>query len=309
MIEVNKIKKTYNSNIVLDNISFKLSSGEVVGLLGPNGAGKTTTMRIISGFISPDSGDVLVEGRSVSKDAVLVQSDIGYLPENNPLYKDFLVKDMLETSSALKGLSKKDMSENIKFAVNAVSIGDVYYKPVKELSKGYKQRVGIAMALLSKPKLLILDEPTEGLDPNQRAEIRTLIKKLSKDQAILLSTHVMQEVETMCDRVVVINKGKIVADSKTSELKSKFRSFGALIVSIEGTGMVEKIKSLKQVREVQELSKTSNIVTIKVALKGTDKIQPELSRLSKENNWTIWKLVEESQGLEELFHEITMEEK
>jgi len=309
MIEVNKIKKTYNTNIVLDNISFKLNSGEVVGLLGPNGAGKTTTMRIISGFISPDSGDVLVEGKSVSKDAVLVQLDIGYLPENNPLYKDFLVKDMLETSSLLKGLTGKEKEENIKFAVKAVNIGDVYYKPVKELSKGYKQRVGIAMALLSKPKLLILDEPTEGLDPNQRAEIRTLIKKLSKDQAILLSTHVMQEVETMCDRVVVINKGKIVADSKTSELKSKFKVLGALTASIEGSDIVEKIKSLKQVQEVQELSKFSNTVSIKIVLKGTDKIQPELSRLARENNWTIWKLIEESQGLEELFHEITTEEK
>ncbi len=305
MIEVTKLKKSYNSNIVLDNISFKLNSGEVVGLLGPNGAGKTTTMRIISGYISADSGDVQIDGNSVTKNAVLVQKDIGYLPENNPMYKDFLVKDILEISSDLKGLTNKQKKENIEFAVKSVNISDVYYRPIKELSKGYKQRVGIAMALLSRPKLLILDEPTEGLDPNQRAEIRTLIRKLSKDQAILLSTHVMQEVETMCDRVVVINKGKIVADSKTSELKSKFKVSGVVAVEIEGKDIKEKLLSSKAFSSVENIDNKNNRFSARLFVNSDHKAQPEISRLARENNWVIWKILEESQGLEELFHEIT----
>ena len=193
MLTVQRLTKSFGSTKAVDDLSFSIAAGEIVGFLGPNGAGKTTTMRLIAGYLSPDSGKILIDNKPVGEEGSDARRHIGYLPENNPLYRDMLVSEFLTLSADLKGIPSEKRAEAFDFAVRAVDIGDVYYRPVGELSKGYKQRVGMAVALLHRPSILILDEPTEGLDPNQRTEIRTLIKSLAKDRTILLSTHVMQE--------------------------------------------------------------------------------------------------------------------
>jgi ABC-2 type transport system ATP-binding protein len=212
MIRVQNVSKAFGSVQAVSGLSFDVDQGEIVGLLGPNGAGKSTTMRMMTGYLSPDSGDVLLDDVSVVTNPIMVQQQIGYLPENNPLYPDMLVSDLLSYSAQLKNISPETKEEAIDFAVKSVSIEDVYYRPIRELSKGYKQRVGLSVALLHKPKILILDEPSEGLDPNQRTEIRSLITSLAKHHTIIMSTHVMQEVEAVCNRMVIISNGTLVAD-------------------------------------------------------------------------------------------------
>lgn len=218
MIKIDQIVKTYGDIVAVDHISTEIKTGEVVGLIGPNGAGKSTTMKIITGFLTPDSGEVLIDNISVNENPIYTKSIIGYMPENNPLYKDSQVKDIIKLSLKLHNIPKAQWEDSIDYAVNSTGIGEVYYRDVNTLSKGYKQRVGLAQVLVHNPKILILDEPTEGLDPNQRFEIRNLIKTLGKDKTIIVSTHVMQEVEAMCSRVILINRGRIVIDEGAEKL-------------------------------------------------------------------------------------------
>ena len=195
MIELKNVTKEFDGKIAVDNISLKINKGEILGFLGPNGAGKTTTMRVITGFLVPDKGEVLIEGENMYNNPVKYKSLIGYMPENNPLYKDMLVKDSLNFIMDLHKIEKSKRKEKLDEVVKSTGIQSVYYKPISELSKGYKQRVGIAQVLIQDPEILILDEPTEGLDPNQRVEIRDLIKRMGKERTVIISTHVMQEVE------------------------------------------------------------------------------------------------------------------
>lgn len=244
MIKINQIVKTYGNIIALDHISTEIGTGEVVGLIGPNGAGKSTTMKIITGFLVPDHGDVFIDGINVNIDPVSCKKIIGYMPENNPLYKDSQVKDVIGLSLKLHNVPKHLWHERIDFVVEKIGISQVYYREINTLSKGFKQRVGLASVLVHNPKILILDEPTEGLDPNQRFEIRNLIKTLGKDKTIIVSTHVMQEIEAMCSRVILINKGRIALDKlsenlfddlkkKDSSLEQLFREKTGKVVNLE----------------------------------------------------------------------------
>ena len=307
MISVNEISKSFGTFKALDKLSFSVGEGEVVGLLGPNGAGKTTSMRIMSGFLSPDSGEVLIDGLSVLEDPISAQTKIGYLPENNPQYKDMLVSEILNFSAELKNISKKDLGEAVDFSVKAVNIEDVYYKPVKELSKGYKQRVGLAIALLHQPKILIMDEPTEGLDPNQRVEIRSLIKRLSADRTIIVSTHVMQEVEALCSRMIIINKGVKVADGSVAELKHGSIGDRIYRVDIEGADVrrqLERVSAFKKLifDEVSEKRVEGTIVS-----SPDSPVQPVISQLAAQNGWIIWELSQEKLQLEDVFKNLTRE--
>jgi len=218
-VKVENLTKLYGENKAVDDISFNINSGEVVGFLGPNGAGKSTTMKIITGCIASDSGEVLINGVNIKDDMNALKKTIGYLPENNPLYLNMYVKEYLEYSAQMY-LPKISVRKAVDKAVEAVGLGEHQFKKIGELSKGYKQRTGIARAMVHNPSILILDEPTTGLDPNQIVEIRNLIKELGKEKTVILSTHIMQEAEAVCDRAVIINKGKIVADDTLKNLKA-----------------------------------------------------------------------------------------
>lgn len=306
MISLQNVSKSFGSTKAVDDLTFTVEKGEIVGFLGPNGAGKTTTMRMMTGYITPDSGTIAVDGVSLLTNPIEIQSSIGYLPENNPLYKDMLVNEQLDFSSQLKGLSGTEKSEAIDFAVTSVSIEDVYYRPIKELSKGYKQRVGIAMALLKKPKILIMDEPSEGLDPNQRTEIRSLIKTLAQDHTIIMSTHVMQEAEAVCNRMLIITKGKIIADGTSKELIRKVTGGDRnLSLEIEGKEIERGIRSIKGIENAQFKKGRDGKMSITLKVSKGKKIQPEISSLASKHKWIIWKLTEEEQQMEDVFHVIT----
>jgi len=216
-LSVKNITKQYKKQIAVDDISFEIKSGEIVGFLGPNGAGKSTTMKIISCFIPPTKGTVTVCGFDVSNDDLKVKKKVGYLPESNPLYYDMYVIEFLSFIASLHKINNK--KERIKEMIEMVGLQNEQHKKIGTLSKGYKQRVGLAQAMIHDPEVLILDEPTSGLDPNQIIEIRELIKNFGKDKTVLLSTHIMQEVESMCDRVIIINEGKLVADDSVESIK------------------------------------------------------------------------------------------
>ena len=305
MISVNSISKNFGKLKAVDDLTFDVNEGEIVGLLGPNGAGKSTTMRVMSGFLSPDKGDVIVDGFSVTKSPVEVKKMLGYLPENNPLYKDMLVSDLLDYSAKIKGVTLAQKQEMMDFVVNSVNIAEVYYRPISELSKGFKQRVGIALALLNRPKVLIMDEPTEGLDPNQRAEIRKLIKDLSKEHTIIISTHVMQEVEALCTRMVIINAGKKVLDGNVNELINNVKDERIISVKLEGIDAGKKLSNLKGVKKVEQKDSADNTYEATIYVDKNIQLQPDISRLARENQWVIWELKEEVQLLEDLFKKLT----
>jgi len=307
MVSVDKISKAFGDNIAVDNLSFTIKEGEIVGLLGPNGAGKTTTMRILSGFLSPDEGDAFIDDISVVQDPVKAQEMIGYLPENNPLYKDMLVSELLNFSLDLKKLQGERRHKALDFAVKAVNIQDVYYRPINELSKGFKQRIGIATALLHKPKILIMDEPTEGLDPNQRTEIRALIKKLAKDHTIIISTHVMQEVEAICSRMIVINKGKKVADGSVDELSRGAKNEILIHAEIEGKKIKETLQEVKKIKKLHIEKLKGDRIAAQIVTDNKYAVQPDLAKFAKTHDWIIWQLKEQKMDLEDVFKQLTKE--
>ncbi len=218
MLKVKNVSKNFGGVEAVKDLSFELEKGDIAGLLGPNGAGKTTTMRMITSYYFPSEGEITIEDKDTQLDTLETQSLIGYLPENNPLYLDMLVVDFLTMSAKLQGVDNKNIEERIKKIAKEVGITNRLLSPIAELSKGYKQRVGLAAAMIHDPKLLILDEPTEGLDPNQREDIRKLIIEMSKDKVILISTHVMQEVDAMCNKVIVINNGQLVTQGSPKKM-------------------------------------------------------------------------------------------
>ena len=234
-IEVDNITKAFGPTVAVDQVSFNVRKGEVVGFLGPNGSGKTTTMRLLTSFYTPDSGRILIEGIDNQEHDVATREKIGYLPENNPVYGDMLVHEALSFVAELRGLTGARKKQNIEQAVQETGIQEIYYRPLNQCSKGFKQRAGLAQAILHRPDIPIMDEPTEGLDPNQRVPIRELIRSMGDTRTVLLSTHVLQEVEETCDRLLIISKGRIVAQGTVDELQTQSRGRGRFVnVEIEG---------------------------------------------------------------------------
>ena len=218
------MKKVYGTQVAVNGITFSVNTGEIVGFLGPNGAGKSTTMKIITGFICATEGSVRIHGQPFGPDSVALKSHIGYLPENNPLYPDMYVSEYLHFAGSLSRLRGESLKNRVKEVIEQVGLSPEKHKKIEQLSKGYRQRVGLAQALIHDPDILILDEPTTGLDPNQLTEIRTLIKEIAKNKTIILSTHIMQEAEALCHRAIIIKKGNLVADAPMDELKSRNQS-------------------------------------------------------------------------------------
>lgn len=299
-IEVQKLSKKYQEQLAINEISFKVNSGEIVGFLGPNGAGKSTTMKIISCFIKPTSGDVLVDGVSIHKDELSVKSKIGYLPEHNPLYEDMYVRE------SILFIAQMHKIKNIKVAVQGVieKVGLVKeaHKKIGQLSKGYKQRVGIAQAIVHDPKVLILDEPTSGLDPNQLEDIRALIKELGKNKTVILSTHIMQEVESICDRIVVIKNGSIVADRNLEQNSNTLNNIKEQIVSVEFENEIS-INQLKKDLPKIKIEKNENKFLF--YYDGNEDLRKLISSFAQKNEILILEIQKHSDKLEDLFKKLT----
>lgn len=257
MIEVKNITKKYGSTIAVNNISFKIEEGEIIGLLGPNGAGKSTTMNIITGFIEPTEGEVFIDDINMLKNPKKAKREIGYMPEGVPLYSDLTVKEFVTYMAGIKKVDKKVLKEKVNRVIEQTGLKDVQHKLTRNLSRGYKQRVSMAGALVGEPKVLILDEPTVGLDPKQITEIRSLIKMLGKDHTVILSSHILSEVSQICDKVIIINKGKLIAIDTPSNLEEKTQNDNSIYVTVEDTenkmkNIIEKINGAKDVKFVQE---------------------------------------------------------
>ena len=302
-IKVEGITKLYGEQKALNNVSFSVPKGQVVGFLGPNGAGKSTMMKIITGFIQPTSGNVTINGVSINSNSKDTRFDIGYMPENNPIYSDMYVKEYLEFVAKIYKLGRYSY-KRVKELVELTGIGTEQNKRIGELSKGYRQRIGLAQALLNRPSVLILDEPTSGLDPNQIVEIRKIIADVGKEKTVLLSTHIMQEVEAICSNVIILNKGEIVADGLTSSIMLA-NSAGLQVVTVE---ILEPItaKDLMQIEGVSEVEQSSlNETTwIVKSLKEND-IRPAIFNFCSNNNLTLVTLFKKTMQMEDVFQTVT----
>jgi len=301
MIKVKNLTKKFNDLEVLKELNFEIGDNEIVGLLGPNGAGKTTTMRILTGFLPFEKGEIEIFDKNINnqKHALEIKKQIGYLPENNPLYSEMLVYEYLRIICELKKISNK--KQEIKKVVEKAGITSVYYRPISELSKGFKQRVGLAASILGNPKILILDEPTEGLDPNQRVDIKNLIKNLGKDKTVIISSHILSEVENTCDRIIIINNGQIVKDDKTINILNINKNI--LNLELEGQDIEDKIYNLINKNNIININKINNKLKLKIKLEKD--IRPELSQLICENNWIVWEVKVQENKLEDVFREVT----
>ncbi len=293
------IIKVYGTQIVLDNVSFTIGKGEVVGLLGPNGAGKSTLMKILTGYIPPTSGTASIYGHDVLSESEEIKKIVGYLPEHNPLYLEMYIKEYLEFIAGIHKLGKATRNR-VREMIEITGLGPEQNKKIGTLSKGYRQRVGLAQALIHNPEVLILDEPTSGLDPNQLVEIRELIKGIGKEKTVILSTHIMQEVEAVCSRAIIINLGKIVADGTTAVL-SEAQSHDMVTVEFETVTSEKLLLSIQGVAKATKINEFS----WKLEAKPGEDIRPRINKFAVENNLTLLSLHREEHNLEQVFRELT----
>ncbi|MBP1678340.1 MAG: transporter, ATPase component [Bacteroidetes bacterium] len=311
-ITVRNLVKKYGSQTAVNDISFDVRTGEILGFLGPNGAGKTTTMKIITCYMPPNAGTVEVDGLSISDHSLEVRRKIGYLPEMNPLYFDMNVLDYLDYSARLSGMSDAAIPGKVKEMVGVCGLEDVRHKDIGELSKGYRQRVGLAQAMIHDPEVLILDEPTSGLDPNQIVEIRKLIRQLGRAKTVILSTHILSEVQATCDRVLIINEGAIVADGTPEHLQRQFTSGELLTLEVK-TGaddpletVAPKLRILAYVKNVTLLSRHDGVSRFELEVdKGAD-VREAAFRLAVSENWVLLEMHRKATTLEDVFHKLTV---
>ena len=300
-IKVQNITRLYGSQKALDNVSFEVNTREVVGFLGPNGAGKSTLMKIITGYISATKGKVFVDGIDVETDSTEVRKKIGYLPENNPLYHDMFVREYLEYIAGIYRMGK-DSKNKIGSVIDQTGLRSEQHKKIGALSKGYRQRVGLAQALIHDPDVLILDEPTSGLDPNQIVEIRKLISEAGKEKTVILSTHIMQEVEAVCDRVIIIDRGQIKADDSKEEIYSRLdKKTSTIVVEFDIDVQEEMLKAIKGVVDVRWLKGKSYLLESDYY----DDIRPVIFRFAVDNGFTVLSMQLKEQSLEEVFRSLT----
>lgn len=306
-LEIRDVRKLFGSKTAVDGISFQINEPSVVGFLGPNGAGKTTTMRIITGYLSPTEGEVSVDGQPAGPENVDVKARIGYLPESNPLYTELEVHEYLKFAAQLSGLDPGKTAERLKFVVDRCGLKEVLYDPIYRLSKGYKQRVGLAQAMIHDPEILILDEPTSGLDPNQVVGIRELISELAKEKFVVLSTHILSEVQALCDRVLIINNGKLVLDATADELLHS--GTGTLSVVVKTDLSAEKVaRTFESALDPSRCSakKNGGTVTLQLALKDSDEVREKAFDVCVSNNFKMLGLSNSGSDLENIFRELTL---
>ncbi len=313
MIEVQKLTKYYDDFCAVNRISMTIRKGEILGLLGPNGAGKTTTLRMLTGYFRPSSGTIKIKDLQMPEDAIQIKSLIGYLPESAPLYHNMLVYDYLEFVARIKGIDDKEKRYDRFLQLSDLcGLSDIMAKPISTLSKGLKQRVGLAHAMMTDPEILILDEPTSGLDPNQIAEIRDIIKTIGKEKTIIFSTHILSEAEATCDRIVIINNGRVVADDSTENLKHNAGKNSVIQLSLSGApkdaaiSLLTSIDPQMAIREVQTSEK--GVTSFEISTPGIQDARPAIYLKIKETDWIILQLTRETKALEKIFRELTMQE-
>ncbi|MBR1899093.1 MAG: ATP-binding cassette domain-containing protein [Oscillospiraceae bacterium] len=310
MIEVRNLTKHYGDKKAVDNISFTVEDGQILGFLGPNGAGKSTTMNMLTGYISSTSGKALINGVDILEDPIKAKSYIGYLPEIPPLYLDMTVKSYLNFVFDLKKC-KLPRRSHMKDVMTLCKIKDVENRLIKNLSKGYKQRVGLAQALIGNPPVLILDEPTVGLDPKQMVEIRTLIKRLGKNHTVILSSHILSEIQAVCDRVIIINHGVVAADDTATNLSNQVSTDHRVIARIEGekAAILQAIRAIEGIKYVRaDMEREPGIWEFEMEAEPGMDIRREVNRICRENNWDILLLKTMEMTLEDIFLKITMGE-
>lgn len=305
-IVVKNLTKKYGAQKAVDDISFEVKTGEILGFLGPNGAGKTTTMKAIASFISPNAGTIEVGGISVSKQPEEIKKHMGYLPENNPLYEDMPVIDYLHFVAELQDIPRAKINERIVEMIRICGIEGEKHKKIGELSKGYRQRVGLAQALIHDPKVLILDEPTTGLDPNQIVEIRELIRKIGKEKTVILSSHILAEVEATCDRIMIINKGKIVADGTPESLRKQATGREILKVTIEEDDKNVIFHALQKMESIESADFGKMNQTFEIHSKPGETSRRAIFELCKLNGWVLTELTPVETKLEDIFRELTL---
>jgi ABC-2 type transport system ATP-binding protein len=306
MISVESVTKRFGSLTAVDGLSFQVERSEVLGFLGPNGAGKTTTMRMLTGTLEPDEGQVLFEGLPIAQNLRAAKARVGYLPESNPLYEDMLVAEYLGFVAELRRMEPTEARTATRDAVDETGIGDVFFRPIGELSKGYRQRVGLAGAILHRPEILILDEPTEGLDPNQRVEIRRLVAELGKERTVLLCTHVMQEVEAACSRLVILSRGSLVAQGRVEDLLASRSGRARYVVEAQGEGVADALATLTGVVS-SSVEPVDGRTRVLLEAAGDAELRPGIFSLAREKEWTLWELHRERASLEDVFRELTSE--
>ena len=306
-IQIDNLTKTYGTQNAVDDISFKVNTGEILGFLGPNGAGKSTTMKMITGYIGIGKGSINVGGKNVKEDPDNIKKHIGYLPENNPLYHEMPVIDYLEFCASLQGLEGSAISERTREMISTCGLNREKHKKIGELSKGYRQRVGLAQAMIHDPDILILDEPTTGLDPNQIIEIRKLIRDLGKEKTVILSTHILPEVEATCDRILIINKGKIVADGTADTLRKQAQGQEILKVRIEDEDPNMILQSLKQLPNISKVDFAGRDKTLfEVQSLSEQSSKRDIFNLCVKNKWVLTELTPLETKLEDIFRNLTL---
>ena len=310
-IAVRNLTKFYGQEKAVDDISFDVRTGEILGFLGPNGAGKTTTMKIVTCYLPPNAGTVTVDDLNIADHSLDVRRKIGYLAEHNPLYLDMNVIEYLAYTGSLHGLENSGLRGRIKDMVELCGLGDVRHKDIGELSKGYRQRVGLAQAMIHDPDVLILDEPTSGLDPNQIVEIRSLIRQLGRQKTVIFSTHILSEVQATCDRVIIINEGRIVADGTPEQLQSDFRGSETVTVELKAKtsdamqDLFPKFRSIENVEKAEYTGAHGDTHGFTLhTVKGSD-VREQIFRLAVVQGWTLLELSRRITSLEEIFHKLT----
>ncbi|CAN5199377.1 gliding motility-associated ABC transporter ATP-binding subunit GldA [soil metagenome] len=300
-VKVKQLTKVYNQQKAVDNISFEVKEGEILGFLGPNGAGKSTTMKIATSYIPPTEGTVEVFGYDVKSNPIEVRKNVGYLPEHNPLYLDMYVHEYLQFIGSLHEIRGKNLTARVKEVISLFGLTIEQNKKIGSLSKGYRQRVGLAQALIHDPHVLILDEPTTGLDPNQIVEIRNLIKQISQEKTVIFSTHIMQEVQALCDRVIIIDAGKIVADNPLDQLKSFDTAYNMLYLEFMDDVLISDLENIPGVLGVKETKPLNYLVQTEVS----QDVRPHIFKFASENNKVILEMRREENSLERIFQKLT----
>ncbi|HEX5386929.1 MAG TPA: ATP-binding cassette domain-containing protein [Gemmatimonadales bacterium] len=312
LLALDRVSKHFGAIAAVDEVSFEVDRGQVVGFLGPNGAGKSTTMRMITQFLEPDAGSIRLDGIPLDEAGRAAKRRIGYLPENNPLYAEMLVSEYLDFVGRLRALDGPERRSAIDESVAATGLEPVFHRPIGELSKGFRQRVGLAAAILHRPDLLILDEPTEGLDPNQRVEIRRLIGELGRERTVLLSTHVLPELRYTCSRLLIINQGRLVADGPMDDLVARAKGAARIAVEAAGDGaaahFAEKIAALPGVAAVEPHEPVEGRARVTVTASAAEDLRPRIFDLTKAEGWTLFELHQEAGSLEDLFRELTIQQ-
>ena len=304
MIEVEHVSRSFGTFRAVDDISFSIQTGEIVGLLGPNGAGKTTTMRMITGFLERTAGSIKVDGQDIAEDPVAAKRKIGYMPESAPLYSDMIVADYL---TYVAGMQQVDPAEKVPQLAEICGLKEVMHKNVGNLSRGYRQRVGLAHALMNDPEILILDEPTSGLDPNQITEVRALIKEIGKTRTVIISTHILGEVEMLCDRIIIIARGKIAADAPTAELKTRFGNEAVVNIKAGGCSTDELLACVKAAVAfaADAVSVVCEDDKVSVAVNGDVEVRPQIAAAIVNKGWNLFELSLQKNSLEDIFHTLT----